>query len=180
MKSEETKLWIQEQAASDQSIYMIIGIQTLIDPRIEVDFTATKQSEATMRLLGNLPPNFKVISPAMEGGTDRDTSNKLEIAAPGERIFALRYRQVTFKWLKCLSSNPTKLSRTCTWTCLDTAWRGANSQDGNMSDTSDNDMSDDEGDDVIEVTVGTESTLPDEDWVEERTGNGHYCINTIA
>lgn len=180
MKSDEMKLWVQEQAASDENIYLIIGIQTLIDPRIEIDFTGRKQGEAAMRLPDNLLPDFQIISPAVEGGGDRETSNKLGFAASGERIFALRYRKITFKWLKHLSSKPTKLSRSCTWTCLDTPWRGANGQNDDASDTSDRDMSYNEEDDVIEVTVGTDSTLPDEDWAEERTENGHYCISTIA
>ncbi len=97
MESDKMKRWIQERAASNQKIYMIIGIQTLIDPRIEMDFTSTRQSEATMRLPSNLPPNFHIISPAIEGGGDRETGHKLEIAVSGEKIFALKYRKVTFK-----------------------------------------------------------------------------------
>ncbi|KAJ3499063.1 hypothetical protein NLG97_g644 [Lecanicillium saksenae] len=180
MESDGTKLWIQRQAASNQNIYMITGMHTIIDPRIELDFTSTKQREFALRLPLELPPNFKILQPATEGGRQREAGNKLEYTSSGEHIFALEYRKVTFKWLRRLFSKPPQLSPSCAWTCLDTPWRGVDNQGDDMSDSSGDDTSDDEGENVIEVTVEMESTLPDENWAAESTENGHYCISTIA
>lgn len=179
MEGEEMKKWIQDRADSSQRMYMITGIQTLINPRIEVEFTSTKQLDVALRLPLQLPPNFEIIQPAIDGGSDRETSSKLEIAVSGEKIFALQYRKVTFKWLRRPSSNHPQLSsNTCTWTCLDTPWRGADNQKDDLLDSSDEELSDDEIN-MIEVTVEMESTLPDGNWIDEKTEHGHYCISTI-
>ncbi|OAA69217.1 hypothetical protein LEL_10093 [Akanthomyces lecanii RCEF 1005] len=180
MENEKMKVWIQDQAGSSRKIYMITGIQTLLNPRIKVDCSSTKQSDVAMRVPLQLPPNFEIVLPAMDSGGARETSSELEIAAPGEQIFALQYRKVTFKWLRRLSSDPAHISNnTCIWTCVDTPWRGDENQDDDLLASSDEDSSDDERDSAIEVTVEMESTLPGENWVEENTENGYYCISTI-
>lgn len=180
MESERMKEWIQDQAGSNQKIYMITGIQTLMNPQIEVYFSSTKQRDAALRLSPQLPPNFEIIQPAINGGGTSEMSSELKIAAAGEKIFALEYHRVTFKWLRRLSSNSPQVSNnTCTWTCLDTTWRGDEKLHDDLLDSSDEESSGDESDSAIEVTLETERTLPGKDWVEENTENGSYCISTI-
>lgn len=169
---DDVKLWIQERAANTGSIYMITGIQTLINPRVIMDIGRTSQSEINVGVPLPLGPGISLV-PTLAGGHQAMHSQQLEFAVSGERILALQYRKLKFRFRNLLDKNDPQLSElTRSWNCIENQWRGADESDdegGSITDEIDESIACE----AIEVSLGAQSCIPDGDWLEE-TGNDDF------
>lgn len=129
---------------------MIVGIQTLHDPHVVM--ASSRGSEAKGKVsvpVALAATTAGVVVSAFGGGTDGDPSllgdqarlmsGKSEYVAPGERVCALQYRKVRYRWMSSRVVDTLQLSKTRRWSCME----------GEMRTAHDPDDSDEDGEDVM-------------------------------
>lgn len=179
LDDDDAKRFFQSCAMNGDKIFMIVGIQTLIDPRITIASSTATEADGQFSLPIDISLAAGVVSPAFQVGHQTARNNGLEITVPGERLFALLYRKIEFRWLKrCFGDQPLLNRTTRRWNCLGDAWRSID--DFNSSDdeeeTEDSDDESNLGDNAIEVTLGEELGVSDEGWVTAHSDNGLHVL----
>lgn len=148
-----TRKFLQNAIDNRNNVYLVVGFRTVHDGMLVKGVTWKKGKEAG----GEVPMVLGGIGTiiAVPGATaTRDTGKDRELAfqAPGEQIFAIIYRKVTFKWLSSRTIGNMSLEPKNRWkTCWD--WRGEEDEEDDdeddvleayLTDVSDLDISDDE------------------------------------
>lgn len=175
--SDDTKRWIQARAVAGHSIYMIVRIQTLIDPRISVGSARMQQVEGGFSVPSGLSLTGGFLSPILQGEHQNTSSRRLEFTVTGEQLFAVSYCKVDFSWLKRLRNQAPQLTtRSRSWNCLNTAWRGVD--EGVDEDEEDEGGSEEGFPDAIEVTIADDLDISDGNWITEQTINGCFGVRS--
>ncbi|KAK5991197.1 hypothetical protein PT974_09475 [Cladobotryum mycophilum] len=119
----ETRLWIERAALRRHKIYMIVGFQTLTDPRITSTSAQGKNTRGEFRILnalsfmvsGAVVPSFSPVDEGLHGNHENAYSSRMSYDAPGERICSLKYRKIKHSWLSRRNADKLKLSPTRSW-----------------------------------------------------------------
>ncbi|KAJ3494766.1 hypothetical protein NLG97_g3865 [Lecanicillium saksenae] len=154
---EGTQRWIERAALRGRRIYMIVGIQTLHDPHVIMASSRGSEVKGQVSVPVALAATTAgVVVPAFGGGTDTDPSllgdhtslmsGKSEYIAPGERVCALQYRKVGYRWMSSKVVDTLRLSKTRRWSCME----------GEMRTAHDLDEEDEDGEDVMVVELDDE------------------------
>ena len=96
----QTRWWFEKIVAQGRKIYLVVGLRTVLDGRFNIDHSTSTSTGGHAQLpadvLAGLPPMGLDIG---GGGTvSKDQTASSEFSAAGERIWALQYRQIKFKW----------------------------------------------------------------------------------
>ncbi|KAJ6789699.1 hypothetical protein PWT90_00563 [Aphanocladium album] len=169
LELDETKRWIQERAAAKEKIYMVVGFKTLVDPLIGVHHGNAGEVGADLSLPTDLLPNVGLSQVGVLASHKTAASKGLAFKAAGERIYAVNYRKITFKWCKrqVATDVPQLSTDTYSWNCLSNPWRGAEDALDDSDSQSESSCSDDGLGDAIEVALEMETSMPDHDWTKD-------------
>ncbi|CAJ0549841.1 Ff.00g034540.m01.CDS01 [Fusarium sp. VM40] len=179
LDNDGAKRFIQSCAIRGDKIFMVVGMQTLIDPRITIASSTTTEAEGQFSVPKDISLAASVVSPAFQAGHQTAKNQGLEFVVPGERLFALLYRKVEFKWLKRYFGDRPVLDRTTRrWNCLGDTWRSIDDSSGSDDEDKSEDSDDESniGDDAIEVTLGEELGVSDGGWVTAHSDNRLYVL----
>lgn len=137
VSTEDTRRWIERAAIRHDKIYMIVGIQTLIDARIFR--TVVEEGQAGGKV--NIPvslflatatatlPLAELVDPTVYGEHQSTGSGCLWLIAPGEQVCSLQYREVKPRWLDSRRVKEPRLSKTRRWLCMEGETRREVSED---------------------------------------------------
>lgn len=89
----EIRNWLECSMDDGYDVYLVAGFHTLIDSRPPNEITSAAEGDGEVSALAAAILNTGVDSKAEAG--DRHSSN---VCAPGEKIYAVLYHKVQFKW----------------------------------------------------------------------------------
>ena len=154
---EETKKWIEKSAIRGSKMFIIVGICTFTDTRFvqtsveeeEIQGQATAPVSISLAAAGAVVPLAGLVDPSVHGDYGKFASNGTRIFAPGEKICAIQYREIRYKWLSSRVTENLQLSKTRQWSCTEGDRRDAYEDEG------------DDEEDVIEVDFEDAENLGD-------------------
>jgi hypothetical protein len=189
LSTPETRAWIERTALRGRHIYLIVGVQTLTNPYIDLASATSGQGEAGLHISmalaaatgGAFASVFQPGEPALEGKLIRSDVSQRRLTASGERVCALQYRRLKYRWLSFRSLKGMQLSKTRQWSCLEGDSRAIYEYDdeqvidpekqaGYNGDV-EHDDDDDDNDDVIAVEFDKDDEPPG-DWVMQDCDDG--------
>ena len=92
--------WFEWVTRQSHKIYLLVGLKTIVDGRFKVEHSASTSTGGQIKVpadvLAGLPPMGLDIGGG--GKVSKDQAASSEFNAAGERIWALQYRQIKFKW----------------------------------------------------------------------------------
>jgi hypothetical protein len=175
----DTKAWVEGMVLRGRTIYLVVGVQTLTNPRVRFGVAGDAQKQADVQVssalaatLANMfaAPSGSGNTPSLSAESTRHHISQHRFEASGEFVCAIQYRKLKHRWLSRRSLQGVQLSKTRQWSYLLGNSRGIpGSQSANpdsglhragaMSDDSnpassvdDNDDDDDDDEeDIIEV-----------------------------
>lgn len=115
--------WIQQEIEDGDNIFFITGYYTFRDAKVQYQSHNTSNSKAKMGLpvgevlAGGVPVPGIGEDANLDAEAERGTGSSTDESwkAPGERIFGIWYRKVSFKWFKEKSGETTVMGRTNRW-----------------------------------------------------------------
>lgn len=136
ISSPETKSWIEKNALRGNKIYMVVGFQTLTNPRITITSTRGQQAASNLGIADilSLIISGAVIPDSISGPSTTQSqhqtvsSAQVCLDAPGERVCSLLYRRIKHRWLSSRKDDYLKLSPTHVWSCIEGNRREAYSE----------------------------------------------------
>lgn len=181
---EETKRWVEKIIGNDDKIYVIVGMQTLIDPHIFMTSTQNRQAGGGFKVPlglslisgGALSPVAGLVDSSIRGDHQAMDNNRQEFLVPGERLYSLEYRKVEFRWIFGRSVDRSRLGEPRYWSCLEGTKRGVDEDDSEGEDEKE-DIKDSE--DAIEVFFETVDSI-DENWHQDNIVGGRICVRSLA
>ena len=94
------RVWLEKIVSQNRKIYLLVGLRTIFDGRFKTDHSASATTGGRVQLpadvLAGLPPMGLDVGGG--GKVSMDQTASTEFSAAGERIWALQYRQIKFKW----------------------------------------------------------------------------------
>jgi hypothetical protein len=102
-----TKKWIEKAIGRGRSVYMVVGIQTLLDAQLsELDvketgrtFDATLPVDSVASAAAGVPISLTNLFDTGAGGLwNHKWGTLANFIAPGEQVYAVQYRKVNFSW----------------------------------------------------------------------------------
>ena len=103
--SNRTRAWLERAMRRNKPVYMVSGIQSLVDTQVNESDERVLQNKASAKMPATLA---SAISPgaAIPGGEILDfgvgvsrngrSNERIKFSAPGEQIFAVQYRKIRF------------------------------------------------------------------------------------
>ena len=92
--------WFEWVSRRGHKIYLLVGLRTIFDGRFRLEHTASTSTGGQVKVpadvLAGLPPMGLDVGGG--GKVSKDQTASSEFSAAGERIWALQYRQIKFKW----------------------------------------------------------------------------------
>lgn len=92
--------WFEWVTNQGHKTYLLVGLRTIFDGRFKIEHSASTitggQVKVPTDMLAGLPPMGLDVGGG--GKVSKDQSTSSEFSAAGERIWALQYRQIKFKW----------------------------------------------------------------------------------
>ena len=92
--------WFEWVTREGRKIYLLVGLRTIFDGHFKIEHTASTSMGGQVKVptdtLAGLPPMGLDVGGGGKVSKDQTTSS--EFSAAGERIWALQYRQIKFKW----------------------------------------------------------------------------------
>jgi hypothetical protein len=148
-------------------MFMIVSICTFTDTRFvqnsvkeeELQGKATASVSHSLAAAGALVPLANLVDPSVHLDLHNSASKETWIFAPSEKICAIQYREIRYKWLSSRVVENLQLSKTRLWSCME----------GDRRDAYEDEADDDE--DVIEVDIGEAENLGD-GWTAAETEEG--------
>lgn len=176
LDNDGAKRFIQSCAMRGEKIYMVVGMQTLIDPQITIDSSKATEIEGGFSIPNEISLACGTLGPILQTEHETAKATASQFVVPGERLFALLYRKIEFRWLKRHVADQPLLNRTTRrWNCLGDTWRGiddffSSDEEDEMEDI---DYKTNVGD-AIEVNLGEELGASDGVWITEHSGTSLY------
>ena len=131
-KTAEARKWLQRRIERGGKSYVVIGLRTFIDARVrqrkqssvgldgEVSVPTTEVITASFGapLLGSLLGG-ELLDVGVGAGNSRIKGQSEAYLAPGEQIYALCYREITFKWFEKRDVDSAFLKESNRWIMVD-------------------------------------------------------------
>ncbi|KAL2041495.1 hypothetical protein N7G274_005877 [Stereocaulon virgatum] len=121
----KTRRWFEKWIGRGCKVYLLVGLRTIFNGRIKIDHSTTTSTSGHAQLpadlLAGLPPMGLNIGGG--GRISKDQGVTSEFSAAGERIWALQYRQIKFKWYSSRKIENAALETGARWLTFD---RGGN------------------------------------------------------
>ena len=119
--------WFEWVTRRGHKIYLLVGLRTVFDGRFKIEHSASTSTGGQIKVpadvLAGLPPIGLDIGGGGKVSKDRTASS--EFSAAGERIWALQYRQIKFKWYSSKKMENAALETGTRWVTFN---RSANSR----------------------------------------------------
>ncbi|KMU79326.1 hypothetical protein CIHG_10312 [Coccidioides immitis H538.4] len=160
-KEEKVREWLQEQIESGSNVYLVIGLRTLFDTSTEegarlAQHYAGQFSLPVEEFAAGMPIGNVGASGRYEQG--REAANRY--VAPGEQIFGIRVKKLTFKFFEAREVDRMRLARNSVWMMADRS-RAASHKDS----------------EIVEAGLeGEESEDQDEDNSAQEDNNTDFVI----
>lgn len=150
------KKWLEKAIGRGRKVYMVVGIQTMMDAEIWEHgiVEGMKRLEVTAPIGLAISAATSVPIPLMDldvgGGKSWRDDNQLlsKFFAPGEQVYAVQYRKVNFSWFSSKKMESLELAKSNRWKVY---WLRSAHED------EDGDGDEEEDEDVVEVKVANES-----------------------
>jgi hypothetical protein len=121
----KTRRWFEKWIGRGCKIYLLVGLRTIFNGRIKIGHSTTTSTgghaQLPADLLAGLPPMGLNVGGG--GKVSKDQGVTSEYSAAGERIWALQYRQIKFKWYSSRKLENAALETGARWLTFD---RGGN------------------------------------------------------
>ena len=121
LKDQETQKWIEEVIETGEDVYMVVGYQTMIDKRALGDTTRSKEFQGQVQLPVSEAASVSTDAVVMfddlaDPGLDiQRHSLRKQFVAASERMYAVQYRKVQFKWYSSRDLNRAALEKGSRW-----------------------------------------------------------------
>lgn len=149
----ETRTWLEGAIDNGDTVHLIVGYRTVLDARLAQSAssltTQGARAQAPASVLTGVGTPVDIL-PGAEGLHDTAHERSMLFDAPGEQVFAVRYRKIKFKWLSSRKIENIVLEDTrwkAYWDSRGTEVDDEEDEDVlevNLTDVSDYDISDDE------------------------------------
>ena len=117
----KTRQWFEKWIGRGRKIYLLVGLRTIFDGRFKIDHSASTSTGGRAQLpadvLAGLPPMGLDVGGG--GKISKDQGVSSEFSAAGERIWALQYRQIKFKWYSSKKLENATLEARSRWQTFD-------------------------------------------------------------
>ncbi|KAM5527874.1 hypothetical protein FOXYSP1_19748 [Fusarium oxysporum f. sp. phaseoli] len=129
VKDPKTRLWIEEQKDDGWGdLFFVVGYYTMLDANVILGAEEGKDAfgqvevpvSAALAAGGIVLPVGGITDPKVSAKYEESRGAKVRFVAPGERICALQYRKVVFKWFSSRSIDQATLDRDNRWQTLST------------------------------------------------------------
>lgn len=149
VKEQETRAWIVEQSDDGWSdLYFVVGYHTMLDASVVLGANDTAGVSGNVAVpvstalaaSGIVLPAGGMLDPKVSATHQEHRGGQVQFVAPGERVCALQYRKVVFKWFSSRDIDKATLEKENRWRTVDT-----------LRNLRDSDMS--ANDDVLEVDL---------------------------
>ena len=131
-KSAEARAWLQRRVERGGKSYVVIGLRTFIDARmcrqkqntvgldggITIPTAEVIAASAGIPLLGSLVGG-ELLDMGVGAGTSKSEEQRQAFLAPGEQIYALCYREITFRWFERKNVDNAFLKESNRWVMVD-------------------------------------------------------------
>jgi hypothetical protein len=106
VQSEDVRMWIEQTIDEGEDIYVVVGYHTILDARITEQSREQRDSggkvvlpiSAAMVATGVVVPFGNIADPGLAGASGRTEDQQRQFVARGERIIAVQYRKLRFRW----------------------------------------------------------------------------------
>jgi hypothetical protein len=167
-KSQETRKWIERTIDEGEDIYFVVAYHTLVNARIVEQLGGQSSTGGTMAVpvstaltaSGVVVP-FGMADPGFSGFSGRIEDEQRKFVAPGEQIYAVQYRKVSWSWFARDKVDKMTLGAKSWWEKYD----GPRSLQG-------------EAEDVLEVDIEDEIAL-DGDYDECIAESGEVFVSIL-
>ncbi len=116
-----TRRWFEKIIGRGHKIYLLVGLRTIFDGRFKIDHSASTSTGGHVQVpadvLAGLPPMGLDVGGG--GKVSKDQTASSEFSAAGERIWALQYRQIKFKWYSSKKMENAALETGTRWLTFD-------------------------------------------------------------
>jgi hypothetical protein len=121
-REQDTRKWLETVIKQDWSAYLIVGIHTVTDADIMINYTHGSEAQVS----ANLPVGALADAAGGLGlGANADLKMKVDLSTtygemagfimPGERVIAVEYRKLKWKWFASKSLGNASLERGNRW-----------------------------------------------------------------
>ena len=157
-----TRKWFEKCIGRGRKIYLVVGLRTIFDGRLKIDHTKITSTGGHAQLPADLLAGLPPVGLSVGGGgkVSKDQGSTSEFSAAGERIWALQYRQVKFKWYSSKKMETAALESGSRWQTFDRG--GETTYYGGVEEN--------DTEDVIEAVLDDELELGDQFDVREQGG----------
>ena len=109
--------WLEKVMRHKYKIYLLVGLRTIFDGRFRIDHSASTSTGGNAQLpadvLAGLPPMG--LDAGGGGKVSKDQTTSSEFTAAGERVWALQYRRIKYKWYSSKKMENAALETGTTW-----------------------------------------------------------------
>lgn len=116
-----TRRWFEKIIGRGHKIYLLVGRRTIFDGQFKIDHSASTSTGGHVQVpadvLAGLPPMGLDVGGG--GKVSNDQTASTEFSASGERIWALQYRQIKFKWYSSKKIENASLETGTRWLTFD-------------------------------------------------------------
>ena len=116
-----TRRWFEKIIGRGHKIYLLVGLRTVFDGRFKIGHSISTSTgghaQVPADVLAGLPPMGLDVGGG--GKVSKDQIASSEFDAAGERIWALQYRQIKFKWYSSKKMENAALETGTRWLTFD-------------------------------------------------------------
>lgn len=115
------RVWFEWVNRRGHKIYLLVGLSTVFDGSFKLEHTASTSTGGRVKVpadvLSGLPPMGLDVGGG--GKVSKDQTASSAFSAAGERIWALQYRQIKFKWYSSKKMENAALETGTRWVTFD-------------------------------------------------------------
>ncbi|KAH7000664.1 hypothetical protein EDB80DRAFT_582247 [Ilyonectria destructans] len=127
VKDDAARKWFEERKDEGcGDFYFVVGYYVMVNAVIEISEEKSSGTSgqlnvpvsAALAAGGILLPDGGITDPKFEAGYEKSQGGTVRFKAPGDRISALQYRKVSFKWLSSKNLDKATLGKNSVWESL--------------------------------------------------------------
>ncbi|KAH7010940.1 hypothetical protein B0J12DRAFT_706060 [Macrophomina phaseolina] len=123
----DAQAWLERAAGRRQPVFLVTGIKTVTDATVSAEQATRADARADLQLPGTLAAAAATAGgglPLLAGdaldlkagaSVSRSAEERTAFAAPGERVFAVQYRRIRFRWFHDLQLEQARLEEGVRW-----------------------------------------------------------------
>ncbi|KAK0515654.1 hypothetical protein JMJ35_001688 [Cladonia borealis] len=173
------RVWFENIMRRGYKIYLLVGLRTIFDGRFRIDHSASTSTgghaQVPADILAGLPPMGLDVGGG--GKVLKDQTASSEFSAAGERIWALQYRQIKFKWYSSKKMENAALETGTRWVAMLPIMSSAlcSHRESLTGDASPSNRIED----LVEAIIDDELDLEDQFEVQKRSGEALFIPNKL-